>query len=87
MILLQVDLETGKRRSWLETEEKEMIDLCRETPDQLIGTVPGIPRIKCCVPDPDLIFYFNAFPYPNSIRTLYTVSTLQTKPKRLQINS
>jgi hypothetical protein len=28
----QVDLETGKRRSWLETEEKEIIDLCGETP-------------------------------------------------------
>jgi hypothetical protein len=34
MIVLQVDLETGKRRSWVETEEKEMIDLCGETPGQ-----------------------------------------------------
>ena len=30
--MLQVDLETGKRKSWVETEEKEIIDLCGETP-------------------------------------------------------
>jgi len=25
---IKVDLETGRRRSWVETEEKELIDLC-----------------------------------------------------------
>jgi hypothetical protein len=46
MIVLQVDLETGKRRSWVETEEKEMIDLCGETPGQYPGTPPVLSRIR-----------------------------------------
>jgi hypothetical protein len=41
MVGLQVDLETGKRRSWVETEEKEMIDLCGETPGQSHGGREG----------------------------------------------
>jgi hypothetical protein len=29
---VEVDLETGRQKSWMETEEKELIDLCGETP-------------------------------------------------------
>ena len=28
----EVDLDTGKRRSWLETNEYEVLDLCGDTP-------------------------------------------------------
>ena len=30
----EVDLDTGKRRSWVETTEYEVLDLCGETPDK-----------------------------------------------------
>jgi hypothetical protein len=63
MIVLQVDLETGKRRSWVETEEKEMIDLCGETP----GQNPRHPTcLMQCRTDPDPTFYLDADtdPYP-----------------------
>jgi hypothetical protein len=35
-LYFKVDLETGRKRSWIETEEKEIIDLCGEPPG---GTV------------------------------------------------
>jgi len=35
-MIVQVDLESGTRRSWVELEEKELIDLCGgETPGQI----------------------------------------------------
>ena len=30
----EVDLDTGKRRSWVETTEYEVLDLCGDTPDK-----------------------------------------------------
>ncbi len=69
MIVLQVDLETGKRRSWVETEEKEMIDLCGETP----GQYPGTPHVLCSVADPDPSFYLDADPDPDPILKLNKV--------------
>ena len=42
----EVDLDTGKRRSWVETTEYEVLDLCGETPDKpKLGarTVEGSP--------------------------------------------
>jgi hypothetical protein len=71
MIVLQVDLETGKRRSWVETEEKEMIDLCGETP----GQNPGTPPVLCSVVDPDPTFYLDADPDPDPILKLSNVNS------------